>query len=316
MDREFNPKFSIVTSNTELEETNSYFVNEDVVIKPDGLTAGKGVKVMGAHLKDKNEAFSYAKILLEETRKPVVIEEKLEGSEFTIMGITDGENMVFVSPTYDYPYRFDGDTGPGTGGMGCYTMENSLLPFLDYEDIEKCHNFMHKILKAITEKGSVFNGVLNGGFYKLKDGRMKLMEFNARIGDPECLNVMELIDNPLLGVIEACINKKISNDTCRLSKNATMVVYVVENDYAINNTSNRIKFSIDEDKIYLGGANVIYSSCERDPDSNELVSVGNSRLAAITMVGDSLISVRESIYKLIDSSVSGHVDWRKDIGNI
>ena len=94
-----------------------------VVVKPEGLTGGKGVKVMPEHLATHGDAARYAKELLARGRagEGVLLVERLEGAEFTIMGITDGRRLALAPATYDYPYRHEGDTGPGTGGTGCFT---------------------------------------------------------------------------------------------------------------------------------------------------------------------------------------------------
>ena len=91
-----------------------------MVVKPSGLTGGKGVKVMGPHLQSHEDAFDYALELLDRagSAESVLIEEKIIGAEFTIQAISDGRSIIFPPATYDYPYRFDGDEGPGTGGMG------------------------------------------------------------------------------------------------------------------------------------------------------------------------------------------------------
>ncbi|KZE55747.1 hypothetical protein AV540_04430 [Brevibacillus parabrevis] len=312
----FNPKHVIVSTEEELTLAFKQFNNEELVIKPDGLTGGKGVKVMGKHLENLDEAYNYAKSLLSESNQSnVVIEEKIEGYEFTIMGITDGENIVFAPPTFDYPYRFEGDNGPGTGGMGCFTHESQLLPFLTLDDLNNCHKLMSEVVKKINNDKLLFNGVLNGGFFKLKDGSLRFMEFNARIGDPECLNVMELISNPLSEVIQACIERKLSNELCQFKDSASIVVYIVSEDYAMGRDSKKIEFKINEESIVRNGAKVIYSACEMANNQNTLSSVGSSRLAAIVMEGKSLASIRQNVYKLLDECVSGFVDWRKDIAS-
>ena len=97
------------------------------VVKPIGLTGGKGVKVLGEHLADPGEALTYLQELIERDHR-ALLAEQLRGAEFTIMGFTDGTERVLSPASYDYPFRYDNDTGPGTGGMGAYTQANGLLP--------------------------------------------------------------------------------------------------------------------------------------------------------------------------------------------
>ena len=107
----------------ELKSIIDSYENDNFVVKPEGLTGGKGVKVGGIHFKGKEEGFNYAKSCLE-TSGNVIIQDKVEGREFTVMALTDGENIVVTPTTFDYPYRYDKDKGPGTGGMGCLSFED------------------------------------------------------------------------------------------------------------------------------------------------------------------------------------------------
>src|SRR5580704_17734495 len=125
-----SPLLRVVRSSSELEAAIASFGSAPVAVKPQGLSGGKGVKVMGPHLADHDEARNYALSLLEASKagEGVHIEEKIVGAEFTIQAISDGKTVVFPPATYDYPYRYDGDQGPGTGGMGSLTMPAATLP--------------------------------------------------------------------------------------------------------------------------------------------------------------------------------------------
>ena len=112
-------KNNMVTSMQMLEEVMKLYDDENFVVKPEGLTGGKGVKVGGEHFKSKQEGFDYAKACLAESGT-VIIQDKVKGSEFTVMGFTDGDNIVIMPITFDYPYRFNEDKGPGTGRNGMY----------------------------------------------------------------------------------------------------------------------------------------------------------------------------------------------------
>ena len=127
----------------ELDEVIKNYKDDNFVVKPEGLTGGKGVKVGGVHFKGLEEGYEYAKSCIEESGK-VIIQDKVEGSEFTVMCLTDGKNVVPMPITFDYPYRYEKDLGPGTGGMGCMSYPNGLLPFLTKEDVDKCAELMKK----------------------------------------------------------------------------------------------------------------------------------------------------------------------------
>ena len=106
-----------VTTLAHLDEVMKKYEDDSFVVKPEGLTGGKGVKVGGIHFKGKQEGSEYAKSCLESDGS-VIVQDKVEGREFTVMALTDGKNIVVTPTTFDYPYRFDEDKGPGTGGMG------------------------------------------------------------------------------------------------------------------------------------------------------------------------------------------------------
>ena len=131
INEKLNPFYIVVDDIQYLDTSINEFKerNLEIVVKPVGLTGGKGVKVMGKHLSDYVQAYEYARKNLISDGK-VLLEEKINGYEFTIMGISDGNNIVISPVTYDYPFRYNDDIGPGTGGMGCFTLETKKLPFL------------------------------------------------------------------------------------------------------------------------------------------------------------------------------------------
>lgn len=315
VDDSISIKYSVIQCQEELDDAKEKFKDIDIVVKPDGLTGGKGVKVMGEHFKNQAEAFLYAKELLDCDGK-VVIEEKVEGFEFTIMGFTDGKKIVVAPVTYDYPYRYDNDQGPGTGGMGCFTTESGVLPCLTAQDILTCKLFMEKIVHEINQHENIFNGVINGGFFKKKDGSIKLMEFNARLGDPECLNIMEVLDTDLSCVVKKCINGELSETYCNFKNNAaSVVVYLVSKDYALSKEKNEnTVFEVNEAGLLKEGCYIIYGSCMRKNEKYH--AIGSSRLAAIVTSGKTLEEARKRVYVAIKSSISGNVEYREDIASI
>lgn len=126
---EGNPKFKIFNNNN-FNEIESFLNKIDgIVVKPDGLTGGKGVKVQGDHFNTKEEALAYCKEVLK-THPSVIVEEKLDGEEFSLQCLTDGKTVIMTPPVQDHKRAYDNDKGPNTGGMGSYSCENHLLPFL------------------------------------------------------------------------------------------------------------------------------------------------------------------------------------------
>lgn len=119
-----------ITTQEELEKAASHYLDENFVVKPEGLTGGKGVKVGGVHFTTKEAGIDYAKECLAASGK-VILQDKVKGKEFTVMCLTDGKTVVPLPITFDYPYRFDADKGPGTGGMGCIGFENRFIAIFD-----------------------------------------------------------------------------------------------------------------------------------------------------------------------------------------
>ena len=227
-----------VTTIEALDKFMENYSDDSFVVKPEGLTGGKGVKVGGVHFKGKQEGYDYAKSCLESDGN-VIVQDKVEGREFTVMALTDGENIVVTPTTFDYPYRFDKDKGPGTGGMGCLSFKNGLLPFLEQKDVDVCSKLIKDTIQYVNKDSLEFTGVIYGGFFKCKDG-IKFIEFNARFGDPEALNVLNSLETPFTEVLENIFNKTLSTENCKFKKNYTFTIYVVSPDYAIQKSKEHV----------------------------------------------------------------------------
>ena len=168
------------------------------VLKYDGLAAGKGV-VIAESMDEAREALR--DMLLDDRfgKGRVVVEDFLTGPEFSLMCFVEGENVYPMPVAQDHKRAFDGDKGPNTGGMGAYTS----LPFITEEDLEfAMEKVMRPTAKAMVAEGCPLTGVLYGGLMKTPDG-VKVIEFNARFGDPETEVVLPLIDSDIANVFEA-----------------------------------------------------------------------------------------------------------------
>lgn len=307
-------KNDCITDESQLENILKRYSDDSFVVKPEGLTGGKGVKVGGVHFKGKEEGFDYAKTCLKEDGK-VIVQDKVEGREFTVMALTDGENIVVTPITFDYPYRFDGDLGPGTGGMGCLSFENGLLPFLEQKDVDKCAKLIENTIKYINKDSLEFNGVIYGGFFKCKDGSIKFIEFNARFGDPEALNVLNLLETPFTEVMENIFGKTLSKENCKFKKECTCTVYVVSPEYSLKSSKEPCNFKLNKQEIQNRGTKIYFSS-SKHIEGNNYTSVGTSRLFAIVASGKSLEEAREKAYNAMENNIDEKLDFRKDIGTI
>jgi len=302
-----------ITDANELKAIIDKYEDDNFVVKPEGLTGGKGVKVGGIHFKGKEEGYEYAKSCLE-TSGNVIVQDKIEGREFTVMALTDGENIVVTPITFDYPYRFDEDKGPGTGGMGCLSFENGLLPFLEQKDVDECAELIKNTLKYVNRDSMEFNGVIYGGFFKTKSG-IKFIEFNARFGDPEALNVLNSLETPFTEVMQNVFNKTLNAENCKFKKNYTFTVYVVTKEYAVENRKEPLEFILNRQNIEEQGVKVYFANT-RNVEGDTYSSVSNSRLFGLTAEGNTLEEAKEKVYNSMKGNLDEKLDYRNDIGNI
>ena len=301
-----------ITNLAKLEEVMKYYEDDSFVVKPEGLTGGKGVKVGGVHFNGKQEGFEYAKSCIEADGK-VIIQDKVEGREFTVMALTDGKNIIVTPITFDYPYRFDEDKGPGTGGMGCLSFANGLLPFLEQKDIEVCRELIQKTINYFNKDSLEFSGVIYGGFFKTKKG-IKFIEFNARFGDPEAINVLNSLETPFVDVMENIWEQKLSTENCKFKNKYTFTVYVVSPDYALKK-SEPCEFTLNVNKMLEQGVNLYFAST-KPVEGNRYCSVGTSRLFAVHASGNTLEEAKAKVYTAMHNHIDEKLDYRKDIGEI
>lgn len=302
-----------ITDINELKSIIETYKDDSFVVKPEGLTGGKGVKVGGIHFKGKEEGYEYAKSCLEESGN-VIIQDKIEGREFTVMALTDGDNIVVTPTTFDYPYRFDEDKGPGTGGMGCLSFENGMLPFLEKSDINQCAKLIKDALRYINRDSIEFNGVIYGGFFKTKKG-IKFIEFNARFGDPEALNVLNSLETPFTKVMENIFNRKLNEDNCKFKKEYIFTVYVVTKEYAVEARKEPLIFTLNKENIENQGVKIYFANT-KNIEGNTYSSISNSRLFGLTTSGKTLEEAKNKVYNSMKGNLDSQLDYRKDIGNM
>ena len=171
---------------------------------------GKGVKVSGDHLATIEEGLSGAKNYTQD--KTFLIEEKLIGQEFSLMSFSDGTHLAHMPVVQDHKRAFVGDTGPNTGGMGSYSDSNHSLPFLTDDDTQTAQAINQATIAALRDKFSEgYKGILYGGFMATKDG-VKLIEYNARFGDPECMNVIAILESDFVELCQAIMSGNLTED--------------------------------------------------------------------------------------------------------
>ena len=291
----------VVTTKSDAEQTIREYVN--VAVKPIGLTCGKGVKVSKDHFPKIEDAIDYANEWIEKDGK-VLIEEELRGEEFTFQAFSDGQTITTMPPVQDHKRAFVGDTGPNTGGMGSYST-GKLLPFLSQKDLDNAREIMQKVITALNTEGHKFVGVLYGQFMLTKDGP-KVIEFNARFGDPEAINVLALLKTSLYKVFLSMAKGKLCE--VKFDKKCTVVKYLVPEGYPDNPKKDQ-EVSI-EGAVENGRAKVYYASVyEKDGK----IYTTSSRAFAILGVADTLEDA-EKIAEEGCKNVKGPVWHREDIG--
>ncbi|MDI6723800.1 MAG: phosphoribosylamine--glycine ligase [Methanobacterium sp.] len=282
---------------------------EDVVIKPVGLTGGKGVKIMGEQLKDADEAKKYAKEVIDTKmggHARVVIEERAIGEEFTVQAFVDGKNIAPMPAVQDHPYAFEGDEGPITGGMGSYSDKGGLLPFLDKKSYDKSVGIMEDTVKAINKEVGPYRGFLYGQFMLGRDGP-KLIEYNARFGDPEAMNVLELLKSNFVDICEGIVNGNLKG--AEFEDKATVCKYIVPKGYPGSAVPNQV-IEVDEKRINDAGAQVYYAAVN---EKDGKVYSSSSRALGLVAVGET-IDEAEKLCENATKYVKGDIYHRRDVG--
>ncbi|MBI2139720.1 phosphoribosylamine--glycine ligase [Candidatus Woesearchaeota archaeon] len=297
------PQFKVFESMDGVED----FLNElpGIVIKPDGLTGGKGVLVQGDHFQAKEEALAHCRQILE-SHPSVVVEEKLDGEEFSLQSFTDGNALIHCPPVQDHKRAFAGDKGPNTGGMGSYSCADHLLPFLKEEELKEAKAITKKVLDALAkETGELYKGVMYGGFIATKYG-VKLIEYNARMGDPEAMNALSILSTDFGELCSAIALGKLGKIKGNFEHKSTVCKYAVPEGYPAAPQSGK--------KIFLGdvpkNCRVYYASVDKRKDD---LFTSSSRAAAFVGIAPTLEEA-EAIAENGVSSAQGLLFHREDIG--
>ena len=289
------------------------FVNDtdfEYVIKPLGLTGGKGVRVWGDHLSSKAEAFAYGREILEKKiggASRFLVEEKLIGEEFSLQALCDGRRLVPTPLAQDHKRAYEGDKGPNTGGMGSYSDADHGLPFLTQRDVDGALETMRKTVEAMASRGTPFRGVLYGGFMATREGP-KLLEYNVRFGDPEAMNVLPILDDDFLDLVQRLTDGQLPASG-RFARQATVCKYVVPMGYGTAPKAGE-QLKVDEDSILQGGAKLFYASV--DEKGGHLYTTASRSLAVVGVAGD--LEKAESISEEALAFIAGSFYARRDIG--
>ena len=298
------PRYRVFSSLDGVSEILSE-LGEKYVVKFDGLMGGKGVKVAGDHLLSHDDAISYCREIIKRGGK-FVIEEKLIGQEFSLMSFSDGDHLAHMPPVQDHKRAYVGDTGPNTGGMGSYSDSNHLLPFLTEEDIVQAQEFNQATIDALKKEfWEGYKGILYGGFIATVDG-VKLIEYNARLGDPEGMNVLPLLESDFVEVCLGIVNGNLNQKDISFRNQATVCKYAVPEGYPDSPVKGE---PIDISEI-TETSQLYYASV--DMQDGQLYEAG-SRTVAYVGIAETL-SEAEAKAEAEISKVRGPLFHRTDIG--
>ncbi len=270
-----------------------------VVIKADGLAAGKGVTVAVTRAQAE-EAIAAA------GDSPLVIEEFLEGEEASLFALVDGETVVPFATAQDHKRVGEGDTGPNTGGMGAYSPAPVLTPELERRAIDE---ILRPTARALAAAGTPFSGVLYAGLMLTAEGP-KLIEYNVRFGDPECEAIMPRVEGDFSELLMAIASGRPQGAKPQLSSDFAVTVIVAARGYPGTPVSGGLIREV-EAAEQVEGVTVFHAGTAQE--NGALVAKGG-RVLAVTATGDTFASARARAYRAVDQIDFADGFHRRDIG--
>ena len=282
----------------------------EYAIKPVGLTGGKGVKVFGEQLQTVEDSIAYINEIFQNGvgGGKVIIEERAVGEEFTQMVFSNGTNVFPMPLVQDHKRAYEGDTGPNTGGMGSYSDANHLLPFVRGADRQKAISIIESIVAALREEGCPYHGVMYGQFMLTKDGP-KIIEINARFGDPEAMNVLTILSSDFEEILKWMAGIGSLKSVDFLPK-ATVCKYVVPRGYGTAPEAGHT-ISIDSEAVNAVGGIAYFGSVDV---VNESLHTGTSRSIGIVGTGDSIPEAEKICEAALEYVKCDAIYVRHDIG--
>lgn len=292
---------------TKSEEVSSFIrsIDYEFVVKPDGLTGGKGVVVQGVHFKTKEEGIKIARDYLKSGMGKLLVEEKMLGEEFSLQAFVKGKEIYFLPAVQDYKRAFEGDIGPNTGGMGSVCFSEKGLPFIPSKTLEGAKGIMRELVEKFSRRVTDYVGPIYGGFIATREGP-KLLEINARLGDPEAINVLSLMED---SIVEVAISLLHGLDPhLEFRDRINVLRYLVPKGYGSKPTPS--KMEIDVEGILLRGLRIYYASVNK---RGKYLMQTTSRSVGLLSEGRDLTSITKR-FEGISSLVKGDYSLRNDIG--
>jgi len=281
--------------------------DEPVVVKASGLAAGKGVILCS----NAEEARSAVQSIMQEKAfgnagDQVVVEEFLTGQEVSLLAFTDGKTVLPLDSAQDHKAAFDGDKGPNTGGMGAYS---PALVFTEELKQQVIDEIMIPTVRAMAKEGRYYRGILYAGLMLTESGP-KVLEFNARFGDPETQPIMMRIKNDIVPIFEACIDGTLAKQSLQWRQEPTICVVMAAKGYPSSYEKGKEISGLNSDEnrqvvVFHAGTKL----------ENGKVLTNGGRVLGVTALGSDINQAIKNAYSAVDKIKWDGIHYRKDIGN-
>ncbi|MBT8762978.1 phosphoribosylamine--glycine ligase [Desulfohalobiaceae bacterium Ax17] len=279
-----------------------------IVIKADGLAAGKGV-IIAETMEEAQKALEDMMVqkIFGAAGERVVIEEALTGEEASFLAFCDGHNIAFLPSSQDHKRIGENDTGPNTGGMGAY----SPAPILPEDKFEETADLVIKpVIQHLEEMGHPFKGVLYAGLM-ITDSGPKVLEYNVRFGDPECQPLLMRLENDLVEVMLACVEGTLNKIPLKINPKHSMCVVLAAKGYPGSYAKGH-EISGIEEADNLPGVKVFHAGTSL---KNGQVITNGGRVLGVTALGDDLKQAKENAYAAVSKISFQDMYFRRDIGD-
>lgn len=283
-------------------------IGAPVVVKADGLAAGKGVIVCHelSEAKDAIELIMTEKAF-GDAGDEVIIEEFLPGEEASFIAFTDGKTILPLPTSQDHKAAYEGDTGPNTGGMGAYSPAPVVTETLHQQVMEEV---MLPTVKALAAEGHPYKGMLYAGLM-IRNGKAKVLEFNCRFGDPEAQPLLMRLKNDLVDIVNAVIDSKLDTIVLDIDPRPTVCVVMAAGGYPGAYEKGHVIYGLDT--VAAAADDVVVFHAGTAQSGNDITSAGG-RVLGVTAIGDDLQSAIAKAYKVVATLSWQDCYFRRDIG--
>ena len=306
-------RYNIPTANYELftssQDARKYVKKQTfpVVIKADGLAAGKGVIICDS-LENSYKAIDdiLEKKVFGNAGRKVIIEEFLDGEELSVLAFSDGTNILPLVPAQDHKAIYDGDRGPNTGGMGAYSPVSIVTDALAEEILE---NILKPTVKAMAQEGRTYKGILYAGLMITREG-IKILEFNVRFGDPETQPILMRMESDIVPFFLASIQGTLNAQKIKWRKAASVCVVMASEGYPGNYPKGEQIMGVDD---LRNDSNVVVFHAGTKKVDNKLVTNGG-RVLGVTALGTTISEAIKNSYRAVSQISWENLYYRRDIG--